>query len=95
MIERHLTFNVHADRAADFERFFADTYAPKMAESPGFVRVELLREQEQPTRYAMVLRWAGVESAVGWRMSPVHEALLPDLAALHSGMEVLVFDVID
>ncbi len=95
MIERHLTFNVHADLAADFERFFSETYAPRMAESPGFVRVELLREQDQPARYAMVLRWADAESAVGWRMSEVHAALLPALAALHSGMEVLVYDVID
>lgn len=94
MIERHLTFNVHPDRTADFERFFADVYAPRMAESPGFVRVELLREQEQPTRYAMVLRWADLDSAAGWRTSPVHAALLPDLSALHSGMEVLVYDVI-
>ena len=50
MIERHLTFNVHPDRTAAFEAFFAEVYAPRMAESPGFVRVELVREQERPTR---------------------------------------------
>jgi heme-degrading monooxygenase HmoA len=94
VIERHLTFNVHADRTAEFERFFAEVYRPRMAESPGFVRVELLREQEQPTRYAMILRWADVASATTWRNSDAHAALLPDLSALHSGMEVLVYDVI-
>ena len=94
MIERHLTFNVHPDRTAAFERFFAEVYKPRMAESPGFVRVELLREQEQPARYVMILRWADLDSATGWRNSPVHAALLPDLAALHGGMEVLVYDVV-
>ena len=94
MIERHLTFNVHPDRTAAFEAFFAEVYAPRMAESPGFVRVELVREQERPTRYAMILRWADIDSATGWRNSEVHAALLPDLSELHGGMEVLVYDVI-
>ena len=44
MIERHITFNVHADRTDAFERFFTDQYGPTMAKAPGFVRVELLRE---------------------------------------------------
>jgi Antibiotic biosynthesis monooxygenase. len=94
VIERHLTFSVHPDKTAAFEQFFAEVYRPRMSESPGFVRVELLREQEHPTSYAMVLRWADPESAVGWRTSEAHAALLPDLSALHSGMEVLGYDVI-
>ena len=28
MIERHITFNVHPDKTAEFERFFADDYRP-------------------------------------------------------------------
>ena len=63
MIERHITFNVHPDRTAEFERFFADEYRPAMATSPGFVRVELLREAENPSRYQMVLRWVDADSA--------------------------------
>jgi heme-degrading monooxygenase HmoA len=94
VIERHLTFNVHPDRTAEFERFFGEVYRPRMAESPGFVRVELLREQDQPMRYTMILRWADLESATGWRNSEAHAALLPDLSTLHGGMEVLVYDVI-
>jgi len=69
VIERHLTFNVHPEATAAFERFFAEVYAPRMAESPGFIRVELIREQDHPTRHAMVLRWADPASATTWRRS--------------------------
>ena len=94
MIERHITFNVHPGRGADFERFFADRYRPAMAQSPGFVRVELLREAEDRSRYQMVLRWQDTEAATGWRVSPVHQALQPDLAALFSTNEIEVYDVV-
>ena len=95
MVERHLTFNVHPGRTEDFERFFAATYGPRMAEAAGFVRVELLRELDAPTRYQMVLRWADPESAAGWRTSEVHAALLPGLSELHSGMEVAAYEVVE
>jgi hypothetical protein len=39
VVERHLTFNVHPGRTEEFERFFAATYGPRMAEAPGFDRV--------------------------------------------------------
>ena len=95
MIERHITFDVHPGMNADFERFFADRYRPAMSESPGFVRVELLREAEDETRYQMVLRWADAESAAGWRTSPVHEALQPALTALFSTNEIHAYEVIE
>ncbi len=95
MLERHLTFNVHPDRTADFERFFESTYRPQMAESPGYLRGELLRELDAPTRYQMVLRFSDADSALGWRTSDAHATLLPDLSALHSGMEVAAYEVVD
>lgn len=94
MIERHITFNVHPDRTEAFERFFAEQYRPAMAQAPGFVRVELLREAEAPTRYQMVLRWRDGDAAVGWRTSPVHEALQPGLMALFSSNEIVAYDVV-
>ena len=54
MIERHITFNVHPDKTGAFERLFSDEYGPTMAKSRGFVKVELLREAENPTRYQMM-----------------------------------------
>jgi heme-degrading monooxygenase HmoA len=94
VIERHITFNVHADRTEDFERFFSESYRPPMAKAPGFVRVELLRELESATRYQMVLRWEDVEAATGWRTSAVHQALQPGLTALFSDNEIQVYEVI-
>jgi heme-degrading monooxygenase HmoA len=94
VIERHITFNVHSDRAAAFERFFAERYRPAMSQAPGFVRVELLRELDQPARYQMMLRWQDADAAVSWRTSPVHEALQPELMSLFSTNEITGYDVV-
>ena len=94
MIERHITFNVHPDKTREFERFIADQYGPTMAKSPGFVKIDLLREAESPTRYQMVFRFEDADGAAGWRTSEVHQALQPALIALHDGMEVQGYEVI-
>jgi antibiotic biosynthesis monooxygenase (ABM) superfamily enzyme len=94
VIERHITFTVHPDSTASFERFIADEYAPAMAQSPGFVRIELLREAGSATRYQLSFRFRDGESAAGWRTSPVHMSLQPALEALHSGMQVQGYDVV-
>ena len=94
MIERHITFNVHPDRGADFERFFVERYRPAMAKSPGFVDVWLLCEIGQPSRYQMVLRFDDVDAATGWRVSPEHQALQPDLNAMHGGNEIVAYNVV-
>jgi len=94
MIERHITFNVHPDRVAEFERFFAVEYAPAMARSAGFVSVGLLREADQASRYQVVLRFHDSVSAAAWRTSPVHEALQPALTALYSDNEIQAYEVV-
>ncbi len=94
MIERHITFNVHPDKTAAFEQFFADQYGPTMAKSPGFVKVELLREAESLTRYQMVLRFEDAASAATWRTSEVHQALQPALKALYTDSEIQGYEVI-
>jgi heme-degrading monooxygenase HmoA len=94
MIERHITFNVHPDRTVAFERLFADQYRPTMAKSPGFVKVELLREVESPTRYQMMTRFEDADSAAGWGSSEAHHALQPAMKALYADYELQVYDVI-
>ena len=94
MIERHITFTVHPDRAAEFERFIGEQYGPAMSRSPGFVAVGLLRETEDATRYRMLMRWRDGDSAVTWRVSDVHQGLQPTLNGLHSGMEIVAYEVI-
>jgi antibiotic biosynthesis monooxygenase (ABM) superfamily enzyme len=94
VIERHITFNVHPDRTADFERFYADEYRAAMAKSPGYVKSDLLREADDVTRYHMILRFEDADSAAGWRTSEVHQALQPALLALHGGMEIQGYVVI-
>jgi len=94
MIERHVTFEVLSDRGEAFEQFFVQEYRPAMSRMAGFVRVELLREQEAPLRYQMTIRFDSVETAAAWRASPEHQALSPRFKALYSASQVLVYDVI-
>ena len=95
MIERHITFAVHPDRTADFERFFAESYRPPVLEMPGLIECSLLREMEQPTRYQMIFRWEQPDQAVAWRVSVVHQGLQPELNELHGGMQIVAYERLD
>ena len=94
MIERHVTFDVLPNMGMDFEKLFTDKYRPAMSRQPGFVKVELLREQENPNRYQMIIRFLTTEDATAWRNSPDHQAISPRLKALYSNSQLQVYDVI-
>ncbi len=94
MIERHVTFNVLPDRVQDFEKFFSEKYRPAMASMPGFVRGELLREQENPTQHQMDIRFESPATAATWRSSDVHQSLKPDFKTLYQGSTLVVYDVV-
>jgi heme-degrading monooxygenase HmoA len=94
MIERHVTFDVVPGKEAAFEELFKTRYSKAMSVQPGFVSVGLLRQQEQPTRYEMLIRFESLESAAGWRNSTEHKELAPAMKALYSGSSVIVFDVV-
>lgn len=94
MIERHVTFDVIPGREAAFEDLFKTKYSTAMAKQPGFVSVGLLRQQDQPTRYEMIIRFESLETAAGWRNSAEHKALSPEIKALYTGSTVIVFDVV-
>ena len=94
MIHRNLTFKVPVQHGTAFERYFEQSYRPAMANAPGYVGAELLRAIDDPTRYEMTLRWASPDDAAGWRTSPVHQGLQPELNALHEGMEGVSYDVV-
>jgi heme-degrading monooxygenase HmoA len=94
MIERHVTFNVLPDKPGEFENLFTKKYRPAMSAMPGFVKVELLREQEDSTQYQMVIRFESMETAAGWRTSNAHIALKPEIKALYDGSKLVVYDVI-
>jgi len=94
MIERHVTFNVIPGQEREFEKLFVDAYRPAMSTMPGFVKVELLRQQEDPAKYIMTIRFESLETAAAWRTSEAHEALKPRIKTLYDGSSLLVFDVI-
>ena len=94
MIERHVTFDVIPGKEAAFEELFKTKYSKAMSAQPGFVSVGLIRQQEQPTRYEMVIRFESLETAAGWRNSAEHKELSPVIKALYSGSSVIVFDVV-
>jgi heme-degrading monooxygenase HmoA len=92
MIERHVSFNVRADRTADFERFFAERYRPPCMAMPGLIECMLLRESAESSHYQMVFRWETAEDAARWRTSDVHQSLQPALEALHDGMSIVAYE---
>jgi len=94
MIERHVTFDVFPEKAGDFEKLFIDEYRPAMATMPGYIKVELLREQNNPSRYQMVIRFSSEDTAAAWRSSSVHQALSPRLKLLYSASQLQVYDFI-
>ena len=94
MIERHVTFDVLSDHTAAFEQFFIQEYRPAMSRMPGFIKVDLLREQDSPNFYHMVIRFESSEAAAAWRASPEHQALSPKLKMLYASSQLKVFEVI-
>ncbi len=94
MIERHVTFDVLHDKTDEFELFFSDEYRPAMALMPGYIKVELLREQEDSTKYQMVIRFMSFEEAAAWRNSNAHQVLSPKLKALYSASQLQVYEVV-
>lgn len=94
MIERHVTFQLIQGKEQEFERFFSAEYLPAMSAQPGFVRAELLREQDKRENYKMCLRFQSVEAAANWRDTDAHKRLSPKLKSLHAGSTLIVYDVI-
>lgn len=94
MIERHITFTVQPDETAAFEKFMTSEYGRAMAKSPGFVKLDLLREADSATRYQLVFRFDDADTAAGWRTSEVHQALQPALKELVVDMAIQGYEVI-
>jgi antibiotic biosynthesis monooxygenase (ABM) superfamily enzyme len=94
MIERHVTFEVFPDKTQDFEKLFGEEYRPAMASMPGFIKVDLLCEQDKPNFYQMVIRFETADYAAGWRASPEHQALSPRLKSLYSESQLQIYEVI-
>jgi heme-degrading monooxygenase HmoA len=94
VIERHVTFNVYPDKTTEFEKLFIEEYRPAMASMDGFVKVELLCEQEDPTRYQMLIRFETAETAAAWRNSGAHQLLQPKIKSLYKDSSLLVYEVI-
>jgi antibiotic biosynthesis monooxygenase (ABM) superfamily enzyme len=94
MIERHVTFDVFPEKTTEFERLFVEEYRPAMARMIGFIKVDLLRDQENANSYHMVIRFETAATAAGWRASPEHQALKPKIKPLYSESRLQVYDVI-
>jgi heme-degrading monooxygenase HmoA len=57
---------------ADFERAFGQA-REVIAQSPGFVSLELERSVERPSRYLLLVRWERLEDhTVGFRQGPLY-----------------------
>ncbi len=94
MIERHVTFNVVPEKTTEFEQFFMHEYRPAMSSMAGFVKVALLRNQDQPSQYCMVISFDSTQNASAWRASAEHQALKPELSSLYHDSSLKVYEVV-
>ena len=94
MIERHVTFDVFPEKTQEFETLFVEEYRPAMASMKGYIKVELLREQDNPHRYQMIIRFDSLDSAAAWRNSGAHQALSPKLKSLYGASQLQVYDFV-
>lgn len=93
-IERHVTFHVLPGKVSQFEEFFARDYQPTMSQMPGFIKAELLKDNDNPQDLQMVLRFETEEAAASWRASEPHAALKPKLKSLYDGSTLKVYQVL-
>lgn len=93
MIERQVHFDVHPERAFDFEEFFKNEYRPAMSKSAGFISVDLLVDPGEPGRYQMAIRFDDQSSSDAWRASEEHKRLSPRLKEMYSSSQVMVYEV--
>ncbi|WP_447002851.1 antibiotic biosynthesis monooxygenase family protein [Saccharothrix isguenensis] len=72
MILEAATLDVRPGLEADFELAFAEARG-LIAQSPGFVSLDLRRSVEQPSRYLLLVGWERLEDhTVGFRQGPLY-----------------------
>lgn len=70
MILEHAILPVLPGREAEFEEAFREA-RPVIAAQPGFVSLRLLRSQESPSSYLLLVEWETTEHHTeGFRRSP-------------------------
>ncbi len=94
MIERQVTFHVLPEKETEFEHFFVNEYRPAMSSMAGFIKAGLLQNQDEPSKYCMVICFDSVQSASAWRASAEHQALKPKLSSLYQDISLKVFEVV-
>lgn len=63
-----ITFKVHPNREYQFVEAFNDSgMLSRPREIKGFVSAELIRQQDDPTRFAVIARWEAPESYAAWQ----------------------------
>ena len=91
MIERHVSFSVLPGQDRRLRELLRRALPAAGLQMPGLIECILLRESDHADHYQMVFRWESADDAAAWRTSAVHQALQPDLAALHIGMEIVAY----
>ncbi|MEU4442203.1 antibiotic biosynthesis monooxygenase [Actinosynnema sp. NPDC050801] len=72
MILEVAALDVRPGLEADFERAFGQART-LIAQSPGFVSLDLRRSVEQPSRYLLLVGWEKLEDhTVGFRQGPLY-----------------------
>lgn len=80
------------DRHA-FERAFA-TVSRHVAGTPGHLRDELLRSEDDPGAYVLLSEWESREAFLAWEDAPVHRELTTPMRPFWQGrVERRIYDI--
>ena len=91
MIERHITFASSRTGRPTSSGSSRSATGRRSSRCPGSSSAASSARPSTPsaTRWCSAGRTA--DQAVAWRVSPVHQALQPELNELHEGMEIVAY----
>lgn len=87
-----VTARVALEHAAAFERAY-EQVTSKVAEVPGHLGDELLRDHEHPDHYILLSWWENVERFLDWENAPVHRETTTPMRSYWQVLERRVYEV--
>ena len=82
MIQLEVKLELKPEKEQEFLDIFRDQFAPAMSKQSGFVRVSLLKQRENKSRYQIEIVFESEEKRCAWVKTKEHEDTWPKLAAL-------------
>ncbi|MCS7484095.1 antibiotic biosynthesis monooxygenase family protein [Umezawaea endophytica] len=83
---------VAVEHAEAFERAYAEVTS-KVADVPGHLGDQLLRDHDEPERYVLLSEWESTEHFLAWEDAPVHRDTTTPMRPYWRVLERRVYEV--